>query len=260
MATQQQSLARLDALMRRGDVDGMASMLRQQPDLVRSLDGAELQRFLVDRPEMRDFMKEISTVNRAIESEADTGAARNVDLMRRLGTNQLLMPRFLQQSRAQAELEGARARGETAAQFEKRRNTPGRNAPVEQVLGAAAEGYQKGGDIGATAAGATGLGLGIASAIAGILAPLTGGATAGLAAGLGAASTATTGGAEIAKQIGMADVNRRLAAVGREAAAEATRAPSYTQMYQTPTLSQGPAEQALDLTGNTQETSGFLYT
>ena len=265
MATQDADLMQINEFMRRGDADGMAAILREKPELVRFVSGRDLQRFLVDRPEMQDFMQEISTVNRAVDSNVASGTVRNTDLMAGLGFNQALAPRFQQQSRAQAELEGAKSRAQTAAAFEQRRNNPTRSAPVQQVLGAAAEGYEKKSDIGATAAGATGLGLGVAGAIAAILAaPLTGGASlaaipAALAPSLTAAGTAVAGFGQLGKQTTMNAANREIASVGRQATAQSGRAPSYTKMYQPLPTAAGPAEQALDLTANTEGTQGFLF-
>ena len=265
MATQEQDLIRMNEAMRRGDADAVAAILRERPSLVSLVSGRDLQRYLVDRPEMRDFRQEISTVNRATQSEAEAGTARNQDLMARLGVNPVLDPRFLQQSRAQAELEGANARAQTAADFQQRRNNPTRNAPVQQVLGAATEGFQRQSDVGATAAGATGVGLGIAAAIAGILgAPVTGGASlaavpAALAPALGAAGTAIGTAGQLGQQATMSDANRRVASVGRQAASQAARGPNYAQMYPTLPTAAGPAEQALDLTGSRDQSDGFIY-
>ncbi len=53
--------------------------------------------------------------------------------------------------------------------------------------------------------------------------------------------------------------NRDVAAVGRQATAQSGRAPSYTNMYRPLPTAAGPAEQALDLTANTEDTQGFLF-
>ena len=86
MATQEQDLMRMNEALRRGDADALAAILRERPNLVSLVSGRDLQRYLVDRPEMRDFLQEISTVNRATESEAEAGTVRNQDLMARLGS------------------------------------------------------------------------------------------------------------------------------------------------------------------------------
>ena len=267
---EQMRMMELDKLMRAGDTDRMAAMLRDNPEMIRMISGRDLQRFLVERPEMQDFLAEISTINRAGGTTRESSRARNVDLAARLGIAPALSSRFLRRGDAQATMEGARARTAAASEFQQRKNDPLRNAPVQSVLDAAQQGFTRQATTGGNIASGVGLGLGVAGTVASLLAaPVTMGASlipaaiaAPLTAGLTTAGALTKGFGELGKTAGLADRQRQLAAIGDEARIAAQGAPDYTDIYRSVPGMSAPQTTQLALTEAPREDeryTGFLW-
>lgn len=270
MASEESRQLDLERHMRAGDVDSVTEMLRQHPNMIRFISGGDIQKYLVTDPEMRDFLSEIATVNRAAGQVAGTSQVRTGDLAKRLGVPTAVTPRWLSQSRAQADLEGAAARGRAAADFERRRNDPLRNAPVEAVTGAAAEGWGKQSGVAAGVGGAVGIGLATAGLIASVIgSAFTMGATvpAAVAAGasMAAAPLATAGGivggaAGLGSKVSELEVQRKTGDIVGQAAVARRDEPSYASIYQQPApLEREPASFSFEDDRTERDPSGYLW-
>ena len=240
----------LDDMLRRNDQDGLVALLERRPELIRFVSGRDAQEYLVNRPELLDFDREIEAVDRAMGRQGEAQVARNEDLGARLALDPSLARRFGQAAAAQTSRMAADARRATAGRFEERRNTPTRNAPATRVFDAAERGYAKQGQTGANIAGGVGLTAGTIGAILAAIAavPTAGASLAALpaiAGGLTAGGAAISGAGKIAQA---GEASRRAMQLGgqrREAAAQAARAPSYTSMF--PQLQQQATNQTLTL-------------